>query len=146
MKLSRRHVLAAAALGATGVGLWRFHAAKDEDGIVAVLKKRLDYLQLDEAGVHAFAMDLAGRKSIDSTKLRLLAFGAPLYEYTDVSAVAPEYLLEHGEERIVSLYLLSSDFFRNGSDESRLVRYVAFYDPLTSPMPCANPFFRAIGA
>jgi hypothetical protein len=34
-------------------------------------------------------------------------------------------------------YLLSTDFFRYGADETRRVRYVGFYDPYTTP--CNNP-------
>ena len=47
--------------------------------------------------------------------------------------------IRHGEERIVTNYLLSSDFFVNGADESRTVRYLGFYDPLRA---CSNPFAR----
>ena len=130
-------------LGGAGVVTWRFNVAKPEDGILAVLRKQLDYLHLDETGVRTFAAELAQRGLVNETKLRWLAFGAPLYAITDLAAAAPEKWIAHGEERIVSLYLLSSDFFQNGADESRLVRYLAFYDPVTSSMPCANPFFRA---
>ena len=35
-------------------------------------------------------------------------------------------------------YLMSTDFFRTGADESRIVRYVGFYDP--DQTPCGNPF------
>ena len=34
-------------------------------------------------------------------------------------------------------YLLSTDFFRHGADESRRVLYVGFYDPYITP--CNNP-------
>jgi len=37
------------------------------------------------------------------------------------------------------MYLLSSDFFQNHADESRTVRYLAYYDLL---IPCQNPFAR----
>jgi hypothetical protein len=37
-------------------------------------------------------------------------------------------------------YLLSTDFFRNGADESRLVRYLSYYDRAITP--CNNPFAR----
>ena len=37
-------------------------------------------------------------------------------------------------------YLLSTDFFRNGADQSRLVRYVGYYDPAVTP--CNNPLAR----
>lgn len=35
-------------------------------------------------------------------------------------------------------FLASTDFFQNGADESRPLRYVAFYDPYVSA--CYNPF------
>jgi hypothetical protein len=38
---------------------------------------------------------------------------------------------------IYTNYLLSTDFFKNGADESQLVRYVGFYDPAVTP--CSNP-------
>ena len=40
-------------------------------------------------------------------------------------------------------YLLSTDFFRYGADESRRVRYVGFYDPYATP--CNNPLARVDG-
>ena len=45
------------------------------------------------------------------------------------------------EDTLVSTYLLSTDFFWNGSDESRTVNYVAYYDP---NRPCHNPFARPV--
>jgi hypothetical protein len=36
--------------------------------------------------------------------------------------------------------LLSTDFFRFDADESRVIQYVAFYDP--SLAPCSNPLAR----
>jgi hypothetical protein len=35
-------------------------------------------------------------------------------------------------------FLASTDFFQNGADESRELRYVRFFDPYASP--CYNPF------
>lgn len=35
-------------------------------------------------------------------------------------------------------FLASTDFFQNGADEARPLRYVAFYDPYVSS--CYNPF------
>lgn len=37
-------------------------------------------------------------------------------------------------------YLLSTDFFRHGADEARLIQYVGFYDPGVTP--CNNPLAR----
>ena len=36
------------------------------------------------------------------------------------------------------LFLASTDFFQTGADESRPLRYVAYFDPYRSP--CYNPF------
>lgn len=39
-------------------------------------------------------------------------------------------------------FLASTDFFQNGADETRPLRYVTYYDPYVSPCynPFANPF------
>jgi len=37
----------------------------------------------------------------------------------------------------LSHFLLSTDFFVNGADESRVVQYVAYHD---KTLPCSNPF------
>jgi hypothetical protein len=39
---------------------------------------------------------------------------------------------------ITQEYLLSTDFFRNKMDETKLVKYIGYYDP--HQMPCTNPF------
>jgi len=40
-------------------------------------------------------------------------------------------------------FLASTDFFQNGGDETRPLRYVRFYDPYLSP--CYNPFSGLLG-
>jgi len=140
---SRRTFLAVACAGLLGAGGWRFFRAHDEDAILMVLRKRLDYLKLDPAGMQAFARDLASRKLLSRTRLRLMMTFGPLYRRFDLNgqnflAVA----IRHGEERIVSNYLLSSDFFINGADQSRIVQYLGFYDPLHA---CSNPFAQFVG-
>jgi hypothetical protein len=46
--------------------------------------------------------------------------------------------IRRGEDRVVTTFLLSTDFFELGSDEARAVHYVDFFDPLR----CGNPFAR----
>jgi hypothetical protein len=41
---------------------------------------------------------------------------------------------------VYTRYLLSTDFFRNGADESRRVRYLSFYHPYVTI--CYNPLAR----
>jgi len=128
-----------AGLGAWGLGHWGMHRE-----IVSVIHRRLSYLKLDEEGVRAFARDqtaAAFNKKIPTlTRLRyhFLSAGPPsfnrFYRSSDhFSRVA------RLENTLVSTYLLSSDFFANGADESRTVNYVAYYDPMRA---CQNPFAR----
>lgn len=141
---TRRRFLAAAVAGIAGLAGWRLLRSSDEEAVIAVLRKQLDYLTLDEQGLRDFARDLSDRKTISSTKLHLLDAVGPLYTRTATSwRNVLTNTLRHGEERVVSLYLLSSDFFANGIDETKVVRYVAYYDPLAGRSPCrTNPFAR----
>ena len=142
----RRQFLAAGIAGVTGLMTWRFIRSSDENAIIAVLQKRLDYLLLDENGLHAFARDLIAQRIIARNKLRMLDVAGPIYTQLSVTSYgnALTHAVRHGEERIVSLYLLSSDFFLTGADETRMVRYLGYYDPIRNPRPSSNPFARPI--
>jgi hypothetical protein len=101
-------------------------------------------LKLDPDGVHAFAKDqskAAFNKKIPTyNRLRyhLLAAAMPSYK-RNFRSIDKRSRLAKFEDNLVANYLLSSDFFLNGADESRVVKYVAYYDPLR---PCQNPFAR----
>jgi hypothetical protein len=121
---------------------WRFHRGTVADAMEVVVRKCLDYLQLDPDGVTRFAQDLAARNEISAAKLRMLTVAGRLY--TALPSSSHNFVLDairQSEERVVTIYLLSSDFFINGSDESRLVRYRGLYDALH---PCSNPFARLV--
>ena len=138
---TRRAFLLSLGVGIPAVCLWRYADASVDDAIVAVLDKRLNYLRLDPAGVRAFANDLAARDIVSQPRLRLVEMVEPVYSHvalTGDSFVARA--VRHGEDRIVTLFLLSSDFFDENADEARMVRYLGFYDPLRRP--CRNPFAR----
>lgn len=143
--LGRRQLIAAAIAGIAGVSTWRFLGSSDENAVIEVLRKRLDYLVMDEQGTYAYARDLVARQIVASGKLRLLDALGPLYRRFSAgpnrNVLTRE--LQHGEERIVSFYLLSSDFFANGADETKLVRYLGYYEPLHRPHPCSSPFARS---
>jgi hypothetical protein len=56
-----------------------------------------------------------------------------------------EYIQRRGEANLArrdfyERFLLSSDFFKNGADESRPVHYLAFYDPRVTG--CTNPLAK----
>lgn len=75
------------------------------------------------------------------------------FHYLDLDPAGVETFVEHFEQHhapigtfspqaewVFEQYLMSTDFFQNGADESRTVRFVAFYDPYLSP--CWNPCVR----
>jgi hypothetical protein len=144
--LDRRRFLVTSMAGLAGLVAWRLIRSSDEDAIIAVLKKRLDYLILDENGLRVFARDLVAQQIIASHKLRMLDFAGPVYTQFSLASRsnALTRAIRHGEERIVTQYLLSSDFFQNGADETREVRYYRYYDPTRTSRPCCTPFARSI--
>ena len=137
---SRRQVIAGVLGGLAAVTGWRYWRSNEEDAILLVLRKRLDYLQLDPQGARAFATDLAASHLLSRMRLKLIGTFAPLYTRFGLNGHdALQAGIRHGEERVVSNFLLSSDFFINGADTARTVRYLGFYDPLRA---CSNPFAR----
>ena len=140
--IKRRSFLVAGLATCVGIVGVRFASTKDEESIIAVLRKRLHYLKMDEKGLRAFAHDLAARHEIATDRLRMIGVAGPLYTKVDFSGQNVfSKALRHGEERITSLYFLSSDFFINGADVSKTVHYLGYYDPLHS---CGNPFARRV--
>ena len=120
---------------------WRFATAKDEEIIEMVVRRKLDYLRLEPEGVRQFAREFAARHIITTRKLRLLAEISPIYRRWPLSSGrnAIASALRHGEDRITGNYLMGSDFFINGADESREVKFVGLLDFRRA---CANPFAR----
>jgi hypothetical protein len=132
-----RYMYSAFALGLAAVGV-RFSTTSTKDAVAAVLRKHLGYLKLDEAGVRRFADDLIARDLISANRLRVIGAAGPLYAHLSMTAHNIVYDgVRHGEERIITNYLLSTDFFVMGQDEARVIRYLGFYDPVRA---CASPF------
>lgn len=78
------------------------------------IRKTFDHLTIDDAGLRQFVIDFErnyGKPSLSSPR---------------------------AQSNVSSQFLLSTDFFLNGADESKIVRYMALYDPYVSP--CWNPF------
>jgi len=123
-----------------GAGGLRVALSDKHATIAKILHKNLDYLTLDPAGVAQFARDLVSR-GISGGKLILVDLMGPLYTQMRLS---PDRrmgaALRHGEDRVITQYLISSDFFVNGADTSRIVRYLGYYNPLVACR--GNPFAR----
>ena len=136
LKISRREFIlsAVASVVSAGLGWWARGRFKTQPAptstataenpnikvLANLLRKKFDYLILDEADLSAFAHDFqtkAGKKTLDLQK-------------TD-----PEKF----EEMLGRQFLMSTDFFWNGANEALPVKYTAYYDPYKG---CTSPFAR----
>jgi hypothetical protein len=138
--MQRRHFLNLGAGALAALAIWRL-SKSDDEAIAMMLYTRLNYLKLDAAGVQRFARDFSARNSLSSTRLHLINAFGPAYRHLTNSPVSAHVFsaIHHGEERIITNYLIGSDFFINGADESRVVHFLGLLDPLQA---CANPFAR----
>lgn len=109
----------AAGLGARAVyrALRSRAASNAQEDLERRLLERFDYLTLEPETVERFVADVEQHRPT----LRLHPKGMPV------------------EER----FLMSTDFFQNGADESRRVAYVGFYHPYVTF--CHNPLATRIG-
>jgi hypothetical protein len=133
-------VVAVAAVGVWGVDL------ATESEIVSGIRRRLSFLRFDDKGLHAFAKDyiqsmLAKRPSWYRWKYHFHSlFSKPPAARWGISNDARSRR-ERLEDNFATLFLLSSDFFTNGADESRSILYVSLYDPMRA---CNDPFARPV--
>ena len=146
--ISRRRLIVGGlgAVGAVGLGVWGVGRLGFQMEVASILRRRLGFLKLDEGGVRAFAKDQT-RATFDKkiptwNRLRYHFVAANASSFKRFSrSTDMRSRMGAFEDTLVSTYLLSSDFFWSGSDESRKVNYVAYYDPLR---PCNNPFARPV--
>lgn len=141
--VSRRKLLALGAVSAVAAlfGIYKWNFGDPKDIIVAILKRRVGYLGVDAASFDVFAVDyLKHRKQYIRDLTRLSAFSLPFRFFSPYSWSDKENAFRRLEDNIVSQYLLSTDFFQNGADENRAVKYILFYDPYVTV--CRNPFNR----
>jgi len=124
-----------------GAGALRLALSDQRSAVAKILHRRLDYLNLDPQGVAQFAQDIVNH-GISGSKLTLVDAMGPLYTRLDLLPNSRVNVsLRHGEERITSKFLLSSDFFDHGADTSRLVRYLGYFER-TDLRACSSPFAR----
>jgi hypothetical protein len=137
-------IAALAAVSVWGAGM----AAESE--IAAAVRRRLAFLRIDEAGLHSFAKDylqsakeyvllrLAEHPSWYSWKFHLYSIFRGQVDRLGLSNDTRSRR-QRLEELWATIFMLSSDFFVTGANESRVVRYVGLFDPMR---PCASPFAR----
>jgi hypothetical protein len=143
--VARRRVLVGLGIAAVAAfGVWGVEIASEAE-IVSAVRRRLGFLRLDDAGLHSFAKDyilamLAKRPSWYRWKYHIQSLfrkpGARWGISTDTRSRR-----ERLEDNLTTQYLLSSDLFVKGADESRIVQYVSLYDPMRA---CGSPFARPV--
>ncbi len=140
MKVSRRSMIVAGVTAFVGLRYaykWRY--GDPEEVIVAILKRRVAYLRVDTKSFEPFAKAYVVARRQYRERLKHLSVAAgPLQYFTPYSWLRPGHPMRRLENNVVSMFLLSTDFFHNGADEGRVVSYVAFYDPMVAV--CRNPF------
>ena len=144
---SRRRVLLGGALTTLAFGVYGSYKLVFGDAtdiVLAVLKRRVGYLDIDEETYQTFAEEYATWKNREALLKRLSIFAAPMRVFTPYSLLRPKNSLRRLEDSIVGQFLLSTDFFQNGADETRKLNYMGFYDPAI--MACRNPFARPVSA
>jgi hypothetical protein len=147
MRITRRTFLATSlgtgVLALVGAYRWRKRAAPDL--IIAILTRRVGYLHVDPETFTSFAQMYVARRQRSQRQLTdVSVLAGPLRYWSPYSWLAQGHAYRRLEDSVVSHYLLSTDFFQHGADESRPVTYVAFYDPATTV--CRNPFAQPVEA
>ena len=132
--------LAAGAAAIFAAHKWRW--GDPSDVVIAILKRRVGTLKVEPGTFHEFAkhyLELYGESEHHGLR-RLSMLGPALRFMSPYRWLRPGHAVRRLEDSVVSLYLLSTDFFQNGADEQRAVAYLSFYDPYS--IACGNPFAR----
>ena len=127
--MKRRTFLTVAGIGGA-LGLFtsfKFITTSFEDAAAALIRDELSFLNLDPEGVRNFVRAYAENRD---RNYKLTMKG---YNMLGISASQSGKI-----HQLVSSYMLSSDFFVHKMDESRVIKYVAFYNPYSRP--CSHPF------
>lgn len=130
----------AVSLGVLAYGGYEFFTGSPDDIVVSILTRRLGYLKVSKPDFIRFAKEYVASKN--KKERRQLQLGSvislPMRFFSPYEFLPQGNPIRRLENNVVTNFLLSTDFFLNGADESRKVTYLAFYNPLIRP--CQNPF------
>ncbi len=118
----------AAMVALPGLG---YVSATNKEAAVGVIMQELAYLKLDRKGVEQYVEDYFRNHYINSSFKAQLNLKTCYY----LGVTSGNSRLVH---EIVHYYLISTDFFLNKMDESRLVKYLGIYNAYARS--CSNPF------
>lgn len=121
------------------VGHWFYRAIKGTDYTVSVIQRELGFLKIDDETLMLFAKDyreFATQQEWGS--IESATFLAPLDNLAK-SLGGSGWSKAFGslDYDICSRFLLSTDFFPKGADESRPLKYLSFHNPFAG---CMNHF------
>jgi len=140
MNIKRRTLIKFLILGAIMVPLsWFWVNNKYRQLIEDTIRTRLHFLDLDNDGLTSFCNDYLGHYYHSDYLMFRLDLRTVLNDIKGVEQ-SPD-----SEDEIIRQYLLSTDFFPNKADESKLVSYMAYraYDDRYNTY-CSNPFATII--
>jgi len=148
-KITRRAFLVTSAVTLVGTagGFWLFKAGYFNQQqriariLLAAFDKRIAFLHWDRGEVKQFIQDFMAddRNANFLQKVNKLSYLYPIYNYSHLlEATHYANKLHNFEERVISRFLLSTDFFWDGANEKQVITYLNYYDPHRSP--CQNPF------
>lgn len=112
-----------------------------QEMIADIVKKKLGFLDLDPQGVAKFSSQFSEKYEKGYLKVLMIDISRRTMERFDGFPRLNDRVKVF-ENLVAEQFLKSSDFFVNGQDESRVVKYrdIAFADPYLTP--CANPFAK----
>ncbi|MDX2505580.1 MAG: hypothetical protein QNL62_14035 [Gammaproteobacteria bacterium] len=140
MDKSKRKFLKSAILITPLIGAgYYFSNISYEKLIKKAIHTRLHYLELDADGVDLFAKDyaeLVNKSKITVISIDLAVSAKGIFPgFTKLNERVNTY-----EDYLIIKFLESSDFFFNGSDESKPVKYLGINQTNPYIALCTNPF------
>jgi hypothetical protein len=144
-KIGRRGFILGAMMAGVSLytaGWWLFKVRPRDysDIVLAVLRKHLGYLKVQEGDFERFASEFRPSYGNDP-RVSWAGIAAPIYAWTDLRRLVPRATRFHRfEEDVVGSFLMSTDFFWRGADETREIVYMGYGPPYRRP--CQNPFAR----
>ena len=130
--MNRRKFLTTTGIGAgvTALASARILTTSFEHSVESLICKELGFLKLDPAGVRQFAA------AYSTSKDRYYKLTIKAYNFLGIESSRSGLV-----HQLVSDYLLSTDFFMNKMDESRVIKHIGLYNPYMRR--CAHPFSNA---
>lgn len=143
LKLSRRRFIAgvAAALVLCSCYVahwwWRYVRARDPSTLIrAIVERHARGMQIASADIDRFASDFGPElMGFTGNSAAWAGILAPAYRMLDLLAWSETLgsQLRLLEDHVMTRFLMSTDFFFNGADSGKPVRYLVLYDPLKHP-------------